>query len=226
MHYYQFNIGDYQSHTGHLDPIEDIAYRRMLDWCYLHESALPNLPDQIARQIRMRGHEDVIQAVLSEFFILAEEGWYQTRIDEEIKHYHSKVQQASRAGKASAERRINARSTPVQQTNVVRSTDVQPNKKQEPITKNQEKSATKVACPPEVDQQVWDDWLTLRRAKKAPVTATVFVSAANEAAKANITLNDYLKIWCARGSQGMKAEWITDGEKTAAAGASKFAGDI
>ena len=226
MHYYQFNIGDYQSHTGHLDPIEDIAYRRMLDWCYLHESALPNLPEQIARQIRMRGHEAIIQAVLSEFFTLAEEGWYQTRIDEEIKHYHSKVEQASRAGKASAERRSNARSTAVQQTNGVGSTDEQPNKKQEPITKNQSKSATTVARPPDVDQQVWSDWHTLRKTKKAPITQTVLASAIVQADKAGITLNDYLKIWCSRGSQGMSADWIKPEEKTAAAGANKFAGDI
>ncbi|MCP4984979.1 MAG: YdaU family protein, partial [Colwellia sp.] len=47
MHYYQFNIGDYTSHTSHLDPLEDIAYRRMLDWVYLHESPLPLSVKQI-----------------------------------------------------------------------------------------------------------------------------------------------------------------------------------
>ena len=226
MHYYQFNIGDYQSHTGHLDPIEDIAYRRMLDWCYLHESALPNLPEEIGRQIRMRGHEAVIKSVLNEFFTLAEEGWYQTRIDEEIKHFHSKVQQASRAGKASAERRSNARSTPVQQTNDVRSTDEQPNKKQEPITKNQGVVATKVARPPEVEEAVWADWHTLRKAKKAPITNTVLASAFVQAEKAGISLNDYLKIWCARGSQGMSADWIKPEEKAAVNPSKAFAGDI
>ena len=138
MHYYQFNIGDYQSHTGHLDPLEDIAYRRMLDWCYLHEQPLPNDIQQIAKLVRMRDHQATVRDVLNEFFYLTDEGWYQTRIGEEIKHYHSKIEQASRAGKASAERRINARSTPVQQTDSVRSTDEQPNKKQEPGTKNQE----------------------------------------------------------------------------------------
>jgi hypothetical protein len=90
----------------------------------------------------------------------------------------------------------------------------------------QKKDANKLACPPEVEQQVWDDWYALRKAKNAPITQTVVATALVQAGKANITLNDYLKIWCARGSQGMKAEWITDGEKTAGAGPSKFAGDI
>jgi uncharacterized protein YdaU (DUF1376 family) len=41
MHYYQFNIGDYQSHTAHLTDMEDLAYRRLLDWYYLHELSIP-----------------------------------------------------------------------------------------------------------------------------------------------------------------------------------------
>jgi hypothetical protein len=73
---------------------------------------------------------------------------------------------------------------------------------------------------------VWIDWHTLRKTKKAPITQTVLASAIVQADKAGISLNDYLKIWCARGSQGMSADWIKPEEKTAAAGASKFAGDI
>ncbi|NDH69342.1 MAG: DUF1376 domain-containing protein, partial [Gammaproteobacteria bacterium] len=32
MHYYQFHIGDYKSHTHHLSLLEDLAYRRLLDF--------------------------------------------------------------------------------------------------------------------------------------------------------------------------------------------------
>ena len=127
MHYYQFNIGDYASHTNHLDPIEDIAYRRMLDWCYTHERPLPQDVQEIARLIRMRDHAAAIRDVLNEFFERVEDGWFSSRVQREIEHYHSKIEQASRAGKASAERRSNARST-----------DVQPTNNHKPITKNQE----------------------------------------------------------------------------------------
>ena len=58
MHYYQFNIGDYASHTQHLDEIEDVAYRRMLDYCYLNEIGLPKSVDEVARLIRMRTHSE------------------------------------------------------------------------------------------------------------------------------------------------------------------------
>jgi len=142
MHYFQFNIGDYTSHTSHLDLIEDIAYRRMLDWYYTHEKPLPKDVQEIARQIRMRDNAAAIRDVLNEFFELTEEGWYSSRVDREIKHYKSKVEQASRAGKASAERRLNGRST-----------DVQPTNNHKPITNNQKKTRLR-----SVDQTL-PEWL-------------------------------------------------------------------
>jgi len=127
LHYYQFNIGDYVSHTRHLSPIEDIAYRRLLDAYYLSERPLNSGITIVARQIGMREFEQEVQLVLEEFFLLSDDGWTNQRADKEIAHFHSKIEQASRAGKASAERRLNARST-----------DVQPTNNHKPITNNQE----------------------------------------------------------------------------------------
>jgi len=135
MHYYQFNIGDYLSHTKHLDLMEDLAYRRLLDLYYLHERPLNSGIASVARQIGMRDHETEVKTVLEEFFDLSDDGWINQRADKEIKHFHSKIDQASRAGKASAERRMSARSTDVQLTN-----------NQEPITNNQLKPSL---CPPD-----------------------------------------------------------------------------
>ena len=136
MHYYQFNIGDYQSHTNHLDPLEDLAYRRMLDWCYLHEKPLPLDANEIARIIRLRDHAAIIRDVLTEFFSRYGEGWVCDRVLEEIQHYKAKIEQASRAGKASAERRSNGGSTGVQLTN-----------NHEPITNNHIKESKDSLSP-------------------------------------------------------------------------------
>ena len=125
MHYYQFNIGDYASHTRHLNVIEDCAYRRLLDFYYLHEK--PIKQHDIARQINMREHEQEVLSVLNEFFLSTDEGFVSPRANKEIEHFHSKITQASKAGKASAERRFNGRST-----------DVQPTNNHKPITINQE----------------------------------------------------------------------------------------
>ena len=127
MHYYQFNIGDYASHTRHLTAIEDIAYRRLLDLYYLHERPLNSGSASVARQINMREFESEVTSILAEFFTLTDDGWINVRADKEIAHYRAKIEQASRAGKASAERRLN-----------VRSTDVQPTNNHKPITNNQE----------------------------------------------------------------------------------------
>ena len=139
MHYYQFNIGDYVSHTRHLSPIEDIAYRRLLDAYYLTERPLSVGLTSVARQIGLREYEQEVGMVIQEFFVLGEHGWTNNRADKEIAHYKSKIDQASRAGKASAERRSNARSTDVP-------SDVQPTNNQEPITNNQVKTDI---CPPD-----------------------------------------------------------------------------
>lgn len=69
-------------------------------------------------------------------------------------------------------------------------------------------SATSVACPPDVEQQIWDDWKQLRKSKKAPVTETVVHNARKEAGKANMSFSDFLAVWCTRGSQGLQADWL------------------
>lgn len=100
MHYYPFNIGDYASHTAHLDPLEDIAYRRMMDWCYLHESPLPEDHNEIARLIRMRPHCECIAVVLQEFFYLDETGYRCSRVDVEISKYQDKSDKAKASANA------------------------------------------------------------------------------------------------------------------------------
>lgn len=100
MHYYKFNIGDYASHTQHLEPLEDIAYRRMLDWVYLHESPLPDCIEQIGRLIRMRTHSDCIANVLREFFTLTDYGWMQEKASEEIDAFKEKSSKAKASAAA------------------------------------------------------------------------------------------------------------------------------
>lgn len=101
MHYYQFNISDYKSHTEHLEPLEDLAYRRMLDWCYLHESPLPKDKKDIARLIRMRSHCDCIAVVLREFFDKDKDGNYiNKRIFLEINKTNAKSSKARDSAKA------------------------------------------------------------------------------------------------------------------------------
>ena len=85
MHFYQFHIGDYKSHTHHLSLIEDLAFRRLLDYYYLHE--LPIKQRDIARQIGMRDYEQEVLSILDEFFVSTEQGYIHPRADKEIAKY-------------------------------------------------------------------------------------------------------------------------------------------
>lgn len=78
-------------------------------------------------------------------------------------------------------------------------------------TKKQRADA--LPCPDDVSPQTWADWLALRKAKKAPVTETVVKQARNEARKAGITFEAFLAVWCARGSQGLQADWLKPSER-------------
>jgi hypothetical protein len=78
---------------------------------------------------------------------------------------------------------------------------------------NRKERALAVACPADVEVQTWADWLELRKSKKAPVTATVVKLAKAEATKAGMPLGSFLEIWCARGSQGLQAEWLKPNER-------------
>ena len=85
MHFYQFHIGDYKSHTHHLSLMEDLAYRRLLDHYYLHEA--PIKQREIARLIGMKDYEQEVLTVLDEFFISTEKGFINPRADEVIEKY-------------------------------------------------------------------------------------------------------------------------------------------
>lgn len=109
MNYYPFNLGDYAAHTGHLEPMEDLAYRRLLDLYYMRESALPADVEATAKLIRLRSCLGDVKSVLEEFFDLTSAGWIHARCEEEIAKMRDKQAKARASGKASANvRRANA----------------------------------------------------------------------------------------------------------------------
>ena len=104
MNYYPFHIGDFAAHTAHLTWEEDIAYRRALDWYYLNEKALPEDVAKVARLIRMPKSVAVIEAVLAEFFVKADDGWHNKRADQELASMAAKQEQQGAKDEHEAER--------------------------------------------------------------------------------------------------------------------------
>jgi len=81
-------------------------------------------------------------------------------------------------------------------------------RREEKSIKEKKDSATSVACPQDVSKQIWDDWVALRKSKKAPITQTVLNGAIDESKILGWPLEKFLAEWCSRGSQGLKAAWI------------------
>jgi hypothetical protein len=71
-----------------------------------------------------------------------------------------------------------------------------------------EKKATSVATPIGVSDSVWQEFKSLRKAKKAPITQRAIDAIANEANKAGWTLEKALEECIVRGWQAFKAEWV------------------
>lgn len=99
MNYYKHHIGDYDSATAHLSWGEDMAYTRMLRLYYRREGPLPADFKQICRLIRAgKKEEPFVQAVLDEFFSLEDDGWHNSRADEEIAQSQSRSEKNREVG--------------------------------------------------------------------------------------------------------------------------------
>ena len=194
MHYYQFHIGDYKSHTHHLSLMEDLAFRRLLDHYYLHEA--PIKQRDIARLIGLRDHEQEVLTVLDEFFVSTEHGYIHTRADEEIAKYRKLSEDGKRGA---AKRWLKGGDSPPNATPIATNN-------QEPITNNHK--PIRIQAPVGVSTEVWDSFVAQRKASRAVITETVIKSIQREANKAGWSLEQALAETAARGWRSFKAEWV------------------
>jgi len=220
VNYYPFHLGDYAAHTGHLSPLEDLAYRRMIDLYYLRECPLPADWREVARLIRLRDNGTEIEAVLSEFFTLSDSGWSHVRCDAEI----TKMQDKQTKARASAEASVRARSTNAQRTLNERSTNAElptPTPTPTPTPEKKERETRNPRPQPVgclsvddlvaegVDTQVAKDWLQVRKDKGAKtLTQTAWDGVKAESIKAGLSVSDAVRVAAQNSWQGFKASWL------------------
>jgi len=76
-------------------------------------------------------------------------------------------------------------------------------------------SSSNINIPPDgVSQEVWQEFIKHRKAKKASVTPLVIKGIVEEADKAGWTLENALKETVVRNWQSFKADWVTDKNAT------------
>lgn len=75
------------------------------------------------------------------------------------------------------------------------------------VVKPRKRATTVPDRPEDVPEAVWTDFVGLRRAKSAPLTATALAGIRREADAAGLPLSEALAMCCARGWQGFRAAW-------------------
>ena len=223
MNYFPFHLGDYAAHTAHLEPMEDLAYRRLLDQYYLKEGPLPADIQVTAKLVRMRSMAADVESVLKEFFTLTENGWMHDRCEYEIAHMQDKQTKARASAAASvksrqafADKKLKAGETSATDSANERSTSVgnipadvelpTPTPTPTPVLKK----TSAIAPPVGVSESVWTDFCQHRKSKGAKLTQTALDGIQAEAGKAGWGLEDALRECCTRGWTGFKAAWVAD----------------
>lgn len=216
-----FYVTDYLGDTMHLSTTQHGAYLLLLLACWKAGGDLPDDDAQLASIARMSAGDWKKSAqVLRRFFDAAEGALSHGRVKKELDKAKELSAKRSAIGKTGGrppkEKQTETNRFPETEANTKQNETPSPSHKQ-PSLRSGRKRASKLARPPDVDSQVWDDWLTLRRSKSAPVTATVLAGAVEQAGLAGMTLEAFLRIWCRRGSQGLEADWLKPDERKQAA---------
>jgi hypothetical protein len=208
MNFYPFHIGDYISHTSHLSDEEDLAYRRMIDLYYLNEQPFSD-PVAVAR--RVKADLSIIQALLSEFFVLEDDCWHNKRADMEI----AKYQFVKESGKKGAEKRwANREEKPSQcpPNSPPNATPIATKTNTNTITKTK---VNTMPTPDGVSIDLWNDFMVYRKRLKAPVTERVLARLVKEAELAKMPLSDVLETIIFKGWRSFEASWIQQAQQKA-----------
>ncbi len=220
MFYYKKNIGDYYKKTGRLSMLEHGAYTMLIDSCYDRER-FPTLDDALD-WTWARTDEEIaaVKFVLNKFFTFDGEFYVQSRIQDELDHYHKigKINQQIAIEREEKRRKLkeSVNDTSTNRAQVVN--EAPPN--QEPRTKNQEpiyiqdkpekfnfkKSLVDLAG----DEQLVSDWLTVRKTKKASNTETALKGFLGKVEKSGLDLKTILKICVERSWTGFDQSWLSN----------------
>lgn len=207
-------IGDYLADTSHLTTEQHGAYLLLLMAMWKRGGdGLPDIDENLASATRLStARWKVVRAVLIDGLLLRTDGKAvtQKRLHEELSRAGRITKERANAGakggaKASANRVAN------EQQNSTPSQSQSQSQENSPSGGARKRAPSR---PEDVAETVWEDWLHLRKTKRAPVTNTVIEGARAEAGKAGMPFEDFLRVWCRRGTQGLEAAWLKDEDRS------------
>ena len=199
-------IADYLSSTSRLTTEQHGAYL-LLIMDYWKSGAPPD-NDLVLSQITKLSPTAWANArtMLQPFFEVVDGLWIQHRIESEmVKAKHNK-QVNQKRGKAGAEARWNKNAPSIDEaySEVCSADSTSPSPSPTPLSIPK----TTIQTPVGVSDSVWQEFKSLRKAKKAPITQRAIDALTNEANKAGWTLEKALEECIVRGWQAFKADWV------------------
>lgn len=213
MFYYQHHVGDYRRDTGHLTLLEHGIYRQLLDMYYVTEKPLDKKTAMRLISVRNTDECEAYYRVLTDFFQEVDGKYIHKRCEYEISKFKDKCEKATKSIKSRWNKNNDLQNTDVLQTNNEGNT-IQTSKKPnilktyQPTLKTNTVAQSACNRPEEVSESIWQDFLVLRKAKKAPLTNSALSRIDREAKKSGMSLENALIECCARGWAGFKADWV------------------
>ena len=105
MHFYNFNIADFNNSTRHLSLPERAIYRDLIDMYYHNEQAIDSSDmNKLARRLLCTTPEylEMLEYILDEYFVKRGKRHHHHRIDKELKNYKFKNGNTDSNGKRNA----------------------------------------------------------------------------------------------------------------------------
>ncbi len=230
--------GDYLRDTQHLSMSEHGAFLKLLMFCWDQKGPAPLDERKLCGIVNARSGDEIeaLRRVVGEFFVRMDDGLYNKRMQLEVersesisrgrseagrKGYEAKAKQLPSKSKASAKHvplspspspspSLSPSSPPDQPQPSLAASVSEISKPVAEILRRAPRAAA-LAQPSDVSEQVWQDFLATRKQLKAAVTQTAIDAIRREAGKARISLEDALRMCCARGWRGFKADWVRTG---------------
>jgi len=201
MNYYQINWGDIQKFAQLLTPMQELAYRRLLDWVHGMEEGLPMDLAELGNMARA-DYTD-IDYVLKRFFYVKEGRWRNEMADANIAGF---ARNSARGMQAA-----NARWGTQAVRNRIHNTK---DNKGEPVDNSKGgddvEATTKFLLEHGCSEAEAAAWIEYRQMKKAPVTVKSLQAISAEAVKAGLPLNHVLDQVRIKGWRGFKHTWLTE----------------
>ena len=200
MHYFEHNIKDYRADAFTLTMIQHGAYRQLIDQYYLNERPLTLDLEVLCDDLLVRGEDEkkAIVFILGKFFSKTEDGYVHKRCNTVIQAFKDK----------SDKNRNNAvkRWSKVKDANALPQ-ECERNANQEPLTNNKEQFIEFVK-PLDVNLEVWNKYMTLRRAQNKPITDANIKALRREAANAGLSLNAVITVCVENSWISFRADWV------------------